>query len=40
MNYPTLVQRFQAYSSVVELEPAISCDALDMTGHEHSFQTS
>ena len=34
------VQKFQARSGVVELEPAISYDELDMVGYEHSLQTS
>jgi hypothetical protein len=40
MDHIMVMQRLQAHSGVVELEPAISCDAQDMVGHEHSLRTS
>jgi hypothetical protein len=40
MNHTVVMQRLQARSGVVELEPAISCDAQDMVRHERSLQTS
>jgi hypothetical protein len=42
MNHIMVMQRLQAHSGVVELEPAISCDAhwQDMVGHEHSLRIS
>jgi hypothetical protein len=39
MDHTMVVQRLQARSDIEELAPAISCDAQDMVGHEHSLQT-
>ena len=41
MTYTLVVQRLQARSSVVKLEPEITYDVQDMVvGHKHSLRTS